>query len=77
MTTVYTKPDCVQCKLTFKHLNKFGVSYQKHDVTTDPDAYQKVQELGYTSLPVVITPNGEHWAGYRPDKLDTHYGKAA
>jgi glutaredoxin-like protein NrdH len=66
--TVYTKPNCVQCTMTKKHLDKLGIEHQTVDVTTDPEAHAFVTGLGYTSAPVVVAGDS-HWSGYRPDRL--------
>lgn len=68
MTTVYTKPRCPQCDATKRALDKHGVPYVAVDVTTNPEAREFVQSLGYLSAPVVVTDSGEHWQGFRPDR---------
>ena len=68
--TVYTKPDCPQCTMTKKQLDKLGVEHRVIDVTADPDAHAYVTGLGYQSAPVVVVGDGErHWGGFSPDKL--------
>lgn len=68
--TVYTKPDCPQCTMTKKQLDKLGIEHQVVDVTADPDAHAYVTGLGYQSAPVVVVNDGErHWGGFSPDKL--------
>jgi len=66
--TVYSKPSCVQCDATKRALNKAGVAYDLVDVTTDPDALDRVRALGYARAPVVVA-DSDHWSGFRPDKL--------
>ncbi|MGV9183759.1 glutaredoxin-like protein NrdH [Arcanobacterium canis] len=68
MITVYSKPSCVQCNATKRSLMKLGLEFTEVDLTADAQALESVQGLGYTSAPVVIA-NGEHWSGYRPDKI--------
>ena len=36
--TVYTKPDCYQCRATFRALDKAGIDYTAVDITLDTDA---------------------------------------
>lgn len=70
MTTVFTKPDCIQCERTQAQLTRRAVPYDTRDVTTDPEAYRYITEdLGYQQAPVVVTDDGQHWSGYRPDKI--------
>lgn len=68
--TVYTKPACVQCNATFRTLNQKGIAYESVDISSDPEALEQVRDLGYMQAPVVVTSEGDHWSGYRPDKLE-------
>lgn len=66
--TVYSMPHCVQCDATYRALNKCGLDYEVIDLSTDPEALQTVQALGYQQAPVVFA-DGDHWSGFRPDKV--------
>ena len=66
--TVYTLPNCMQCTMTKKALEKAGVPYVTVDLATDESAVETVQQLGYTSAPVV-TVGAASWSGFRPDKI--------
>ncbi len=35
VVTVYTKPQCVQCNMTYRALDAKGISYTKVDITED------------------------------------------
>ena len=59
VVTVYTKPQCVQCNMT----------YTKVDITEDAQALEMVKSLGYMQAPVVIAGD-EHWSGFQPDKIN-------
>lgn len=67
--TVYTKPSCVQCNATYRALDKAGIEYTSIDITVDAEARDLVMALGYLQAPVVITEDGDHWSGFRPDRL--------
>ena len=69
MVTVHSKPACVQCNATYRHLDKLGVEYDVVDMSQDPDAVEKVRELGFVQAPVVISDE-DSWSGYVPDKID-------
>ena len=69
MITVYTKPACVQCDATKRHLNKLGLKYETVDITQDEEALAKIKDMGFSSAPVVIADN-KSWAGYQPDKIN-------
>ena len=66
--TVYTKPGCVQCKATFRALEKSQISYETVDITTDAEARDYVMSLGYLQAPVVVTGTA-HWSGFRPERI--------
>ena len=69
MTTVYTKPSCVQCDMTKRYLDKAGVEYDTIDITEDSAALDMILGMGFQSAPVVISDAG-NWAGFQPDKLN-------
>ena len=83
--TVYTKPSCVQCTATYRALNAKGIEFEIFDVSVDDKALQAVKELGYLQAPVVIVDGealdgsgaGDHWSGFRPDKIDELAAKLA
>jgi len=67
--TVYTLPNCVQCEMTKKYLQKNDVTFNVIPLDGEnTDALNMVQSLGYASAPVVIAGE-DHWAGFRPDFL--------
>lgn len=70
MTIVYTKPNCVQCNMTKRHMDKIGVKYTTVDITEDPSALDKLIEMGYKAAPVVIAPDGTSFAGFQPEKIN-------
>jgi glutaredoxin-like protein NrdH len=73
--TLYTKPGCPQCEMTAKRLQAHGIPHQIVDLTTDPVAYHHVTgNLGYASAPVVDAGNGNHWFGFRPDRIKALLG---
>jgi glutaredoxin-like protein NrdH len=66
--TVYSKPSCVQCSATYRALDKAGHDYTVVDISEDADARDYVMSLGHLQAPVVVA-GGEHWSGYRPDRI--------
>ncbi len=63
--TVYTKEACVQCRLTTALLDQLGIRY---GTTNIYDHLEHIQNLGYSSAPVVETAT-ETWAGFQPDLI--------
>lgn len=69
MTTVYTKPNCVQCDATKKYMDKNGIEYNTVDITQDQDALDMILGMGFSSAPVVISGDTS-FAGFQPDKIN-------
>ncbi|WP_100813052.1 glutaredoxin domain-containing protein [Microbacterium lacus] len=72
--TVYSKPSCVQCTATKRHLDRKHITYEEDDATTDGNL-AAILSLGHKAAPVVvIAPDGPgselSWAEYRPDLID-------
>lgn len=65
---VYGKPGCQGCKATVKKLEQLELPFEYADITKNEVAHQEVKNLGYSQLPVVVSPAG-HWSGYSPDRL--------
>lgn len=66
--TVYSTPSCVQCKQTYRELDKKGIAYTVVDLSADEAALSRVRGLGYSQAPVVEAGE-DMWAGFRPDKI--------
>ena len=69
MVTVYTKSNCVQCDMTKRLMDKIGVEYSTIDIVENPEELDKLIAMGYRAAPVVMTEEGESWAGFQPDKI--------
>lgn len=69
MTTVYTKPACVQCDMTKRYMDKNGIEYNIVDITQDQDALDMILGMGFSSAPVVISGDIS-FAGFQPDKIN-------
>lgn len=65
--TVFTLPECAQSAATKQALDDAGLAYVVVDLAADEQAIEAVQQLGYTSAPVVLV--GASWSGCRPDKI--------
>lgn len=70
--TVYSKPACPQCTMTYRTLDSQGIGYRVVDVTeVEAAMLYVVEELGYRAAPVVVVDDEpeNHWSGFRPDKI--------
>ena len=65
---IYTTPNCTQCMMTAKTMDRLGIVYDKVDLTQHPDLVDKFKEMGYASAPIVVTDN-KIWSGFRLDKI--------
>jgi len=64
---------CYQCDATKRRLTAKGIAFTEVDIDADPLTREALAYMGYTGIPVVVaaTATGEqHWAGYRPDRID-------
>lgn len=67
--TVYTNPNCVQCDMTKKQMDKLKIEYTVVDLSQDSESLKMVTDLGFTSAPVVITDT-DKWAGFKLAKIE-------
>jgi glutaredoxin-like protein NrdH len=68
MVTVYSLPSCVQCESTKRYLSKHLIEFKEIDMSQDPQALERIREMGFTQAPVVEFGD-EAWSGFRFDKL--------
>lgn len=66
--TVYSKPECVQCDMTKRLMDKEGIEYESVDVLEDVEAMERIRSLGFSSVPVVICGD-QSWAGFRAERI--------
>lgn len=71
MLTVYSKPNCIQRKMTKIWLNQNKIPYDTVDVIENPEALEEIKSLGFQSMPVVtLDKNFDNaWVGYNLDRL--------
>lgn len=50
---LYSKPNCPKCLMLMRLLEKKKISYNYIDITKDSDAFEKLSELNFLSLPIV------------------------
>lgn len=68
MIDVYGQENCMGCKATKRWLDQNNVDYEYHDVAQDSVALDTVFSLGYSGVPVVVTPDA-HWNGFDLTRL--------
>ncbi|AKZ52368.1 glutaredoxin-like protein NrdH [Streptococcus pyogenes] len=68
MITVYSKNNCMQCKMTKKFLEQHGANFQEININEHPEKVDYVKSLGFTSAPVIEADNLV-FSGFQPAKL--------
>lgn len=68
MITVYSKNNCMQCKMTKKFLEQHGANFQEINIDELPEKVDYVKSLGFTSAPVIEADNLV-FSGFQPAKL--------
>ncbi|HEP1347457.1 TPA: glutaredoxin-like protein NrdH [Streptococcus pyogenes] len=68
MITVYSKNNCMQCKMTKKFLEQHGANFQEINIDEHPEKVDYVKSLGFTSAPVIEADNFV-FSGFQPAKL--------
>ena len=66
--TLFSKNNCMKCKMTKKLLDKEGADYQEINIDEQPDMVDYVKSLGFTSAPV-IKAGDISFSGFQPSKL--------
>lgn len=69
--TVFSKDNCIQCKMTKKTLEQYGIAYVERNVSHDAEALAFLKEQGYQSVPVVMSKDMDPINGFRPDLLSS------
>lgn len=68
MVTIYSKNDCVQCKMTKKFLDQHNVEYNEINLDEQPEFIDHVKGLGFSAAPVIETEN-DVFSGFQLGKL--------
>lgn len=66
--TVWVKPNCAQCEMTKKQLDKRGIVYQEKRLDRSAKAVDRFLEMGLMSAPIVETDT-KRWSGFRLEKI--------
>lgn len=66
--TVYSTPNCVQCRQTKAMFDRAGVVYDSIDLTQHPDLADQFREAGHLQAPIVMAGDMT-WSGFRHGKI--------
>lgn len=69
---VYTTgPSCGKCEMTKRMLKAKGIPFIETNIRDDEAAREYVTvELGYSTAPVVVVDDEDHWCDLRPDHIE-------
>lgn len=67
---LYTKNNCIQCKMTKKFLKAHNINFVEHNIDEQPEFINSLKSEGFMATPVVKLPNGNAFSGFRPDELN-------
>ncbi|AYF99799.1 glutaredoxin-like protein NrdH [Lactococcus allomyrinae] len=69
MVTVYSKNNCMQCRMVKKFLTEHDVTFKEINVDENPEFIAHLKDdLNFMATPVVETENIAFY-GFAPDKL--------
>ena len=66
--TVFSKNNCMQCKMTKKFLEQNGADFEEINLDEQPDKIDYVKSLGFSAAPV-IQADDVVFSGFQPAKL--------
>ncbi len=52
--TVYSQPQCVDCRKAKMFFNNYSIDFVEKDVKADPDAMEELKKLGSRTLATVV-----------------------
>lgn len=67
--TVFTKNNCMQCKMTKKFLTAHNIAFEEKNINTNPEYVDYLKNQGFQAVPVVEINGESTIAGFRPDAL--------
>lgn len=68
MVTIYSKNNCVQCKMTKRFLEQHKVNFKEINLDEQPEFIDHIKGLGFSAAPVIETVS-EAFSGFQPAKL--------
>jgi glutaredoxin-like protein NrdH len=66
---VFTKDNCIQCKMTKRFLNAHNVDFEERNINQHPELIDYLKGRGFQAMPVVDADGVDAVSGFRPDVL--------
>ena len=70
MVTVFSKNNCIQCKMTKRFLEQHKISFIEHNIDEQTEYISQLKSEGFMATQFVNLPNGQAFSGFRPDQLN-------
>jgi len=67
--TIYSKNNCMQCKMTKRFLSEHNVEFEERNINQNPEYVTYLKEKGFQAVPVIEAPGHPAFYGFRPDQL--------
>lgn len=75
MITVYTKNDCVQCKMTKNLLKNKNIKYMEINVEDNDSVRNRLKEQGIKQMPAVFEGSNFLFSGFQPSEVNKIWKK--
>ncbi len=72
--TLYSKNNCMQCKMTKRYLSEHNVQFKEHNINEQPQYIDYLKQRGFMAVPVVDVDGKQAFSGFRPDQLQSIAG---
>jgi len=69
MIKLYTKNNCIQCKMAKQLLHKLGVEYDEVNINDNPEVIEPLKKLGIRQMPVGMISNEIIFKGFEVEKI--------
>ncbi|OFI48163.1 NrdH-redoxin [Floricoccus tropicus] len=69
MVTVFSKDNCMQCKMVKKWLNDKVIQYKEINIDENPEFIDQIKSMGFMALPVITKDDSIAFSGFRPAEL--------
>lgn len=70
---VYGRTNCMQCKMVKKNLEQNNVRFEYINIDENDNARDKLNSLGFKTVPVTKRPDGTYFTGFNPNELRKLY----
>lgn len=67
--TVFSKNNCMQCKMVKRFLDEHGFKYTEINIDDQPEQKEVLQGIGFRTVPVVQKPDGTYFTGFNMPEL--------